>query len=153
VAVYFFDSSAVVKRCIRETGSLWVAGIVHPATGNPIHVAYLTGVEVVSAITRRKRSGSLSAAAAVGVLAQFRQHFANEYKLVDMTPTLVDSAMALAEKHGLRAYDAVQLAAALVLNAQCLRVGTALTLVSADIPLNAAAVAEGLTTDDPNAHP
>jgi uncharacterized protein len=61
--------------------------------------------------------------------------------------------MGLAETHALRAYDAVQLAAAVEVNAQCAALGVALTLISADAALNAAAMAEGLTVDDPNSHP
>jgi hypothetical protein len=54
----------------------------------------------------------------------------------------------------LRAYDAVQLAAALELRQQHKDAGLApVTLISAEQPLNAAAIAEGLTVDDPNNHP
>jgi hypothetical protein len=60
--------------------------------------------------------------------------------------------MALAESHAIRGYDAVQLAAAMEIAAASLATGTILTLVSADTALNAAAVAEGLTVEDPNTH-
>ncbi|MGO9469479.1 MAG: hypothetical protein ACLQIB_44780 [Isosphaeraceae bacterium] len=49
----------------------------------------------------------------------------------------------------MRGYDAVQLAAALQVHSQI----PSLTLLSADADLNAAAVAEGLSVDDPNNHP
>jgi hypothetical protein len=61
--------------------------------------------------------------------------------------------MSLAEKHVVRGYDAVQLAAALALHAECLAAGTTLTLVSSDAALNTAAAAEGMTVTDPNLHP
>ena len=62
--------------------------------------------------------------------------------------------MTLAEQHGLRGYDAVQLAAALELHAVRNRMGlTPLTFVSADSALNTASQTEGLMVDDPNAHP
>ena len=62
--------------------------------------------------------------------------------------------MTLAETHAIRGYDAVQLAAALEVHAFCLALGMpAPTLISADVDLNAAATAEGLAVDDPNAHP
>jgi hypothetical protein len=61
--------------------------------------------------------------------------------------------MTLAETHGLRRYDAVQLAAALEDRTHRLAVGLApLTFVSADHALNGAAQAEGLLAEDPNAH-
>ena len=58
-----------------------------------------------------------------------------------------------ARKHGLRAYDAVQLGAALDTGRTISQVESAqLTLVSADLDLNAAAAAEGLKVEDPNNH-
>ena len=62
--------------------------------------------------------------------------------------------MAMAEKHRLRGYDAVQLAAALELNSIRLAMGgQTLVFVSADVNLNNSASAEGLTVDNPNLHP
>jgi uncharacterized protein len=56
--------------------------------------------------------------------------------------------------HALRAYDAIQLAAAVELHATRAALGLpALTLVSADRDLNAAAAAESIPVDDPDAHP
>jgi len=62
--------------------------------------------------------------------------------------------MALAEAHGLRGYDAVQLAAALELNMLYKAGGLPpILFISADTQLNAAAITEGLLVDDPNTHP
>ena len=64
--------------------------------------------------------------------------------------------MRLANTYALRAYayDAVQLAAALEILRQRQEAGFGpVTLISADKDLNAAATAEGLTADDPRAHP
>ena len=154
MAAYFFDSSALVKRYISEIGSAWVMGITAPAAGNSIHLVRITGAEVVSAITRVGRSGGISVAEATNAISDFRHDFANDYRISEVTPALVRQAMALAETHALRGYDAVQLAAALELNTRRLNFGLpAVTLVSADVALNAAAIAEGLTVEDPNSHP
>jgi hypothetical protein len=62
--------------------------------------------------------------------------------------------MRLANTHALRAYDAVQLAAALEIRQQRQKRGfDPVTLISADQALNDAATAEGLTVDDPRSHP
>jgi len=54
----------------------------------------------------------------------------------------------------LRAYDAVQLAAAVDLNAQWVATGIGIiTLVSAGQELNDDDAAEGLPIEDPNLHP
>jgi predicted nucleic acid-binding protein len=154
VSVYFLDSSGVVKRYVRETGTTWIKSITNPLAGNRIHLARITGVEVVSALSRRVRGGSTTAAAGSAAIAAFRNHFASEYVPLDINEGLIMSAMQLAELHGLRGYDAVQLAAALHVNLRSLALGLpGLTLVSADADLNTAAVAEGLAIDDPNTHP
>ena len=72
MALYFFDSSAIVKRYVQETGTGWVNAIVDPATGSELWLARLTGAEVVSAIARRERGGGISAAAAARALTEFR---------------------------------------------------------------------------------
>ncbi len=73
---------------------------------------------------------------------------------MDITPTLIARAMALAEIHALRGYDAVRCAAAVVVHTERQALDMpSLTLVSADVALNTAAVAEGLLVEDPNAHP
>jgi uncharacterized protein len=155
VAVYFFDSSAVVKRYVSETGTAWVLRLADPRANNHIHLARITGVEVIAAITRRNRKGSLSASDAAAAIADFRYDFGTAYRIVEITPGLIASAMQLAETHALRGYDAVQLASGLEVNAHTISLGlpAAVTLVSADGGLNKAAVASGLATDDPNRHP
>ncbi len=154
MAVYIFDSSAVVKRYVSETGTAWVLRLADPRANNHIHLARITGVEVIAAITRRNRQGSLSASDAAAAIADFRYDFGAAYRIVEITPGLIASAMLLAETYALKGYDAVQLAAALEVNAHTISLGLpAITLVSADGGLNRAAVTSGLTTDDPNGHP
>jgi predicted nucleic acid-binding protein len=154
MAAYLLDTSAVVKRYIQEIGTGWIRGIADPAASHLIYLVRLTDVELTSAIVRRQRGGTLSSQEAASALMQFRQDLVLGYRIVEITPGLISSATALAERHALRAYDAVQLAAAVELNARRVAVGTsALTLVSADQELNAAAGAERLLVDDPNLHP
>jgi predicted nucleic acid-binding protein len=153
MAVYFFDSSALVKRYVSETGTAWVVSLLDPTAGNVIHIARLAGAEVVSAIARRGRSGDLDASDATTAITQFRREFASVYRPVEITPVLIQQAMDPAEIRALRGYDAVQLAAALEVDAYYLVLGMpALRLVSADAALNAAATAEGLAVEDPNSH-
>lgn len=154
MAAYVCDSSAVVKRYVRETGTAWILSHTDPGAGHAIYVASMTGVEVVSALTRQTRRGALSPTAAATALAQFRHDFAHQYHTVAITPTLIARAMALAETYALRGYDAVQCAAAVVVHTERLMLGLLpLTLVSADAVLNTAAAAEGLLVEDPNTHP
>lgn len=154
MAVYFFDSRAIVKRYVNEIGTTWVTELTRPATGNRVYLARVTGVEVISAMTRQARGGMLSATDVIAGVSEFRKHFASRYRVVEIRPALVANAMGLAEVHALRGYDAVQLAAALEVHARRVaRRLSQLTLVSADAELNGAAAAEGLLVEDPLAHP
>jgi hypothetical protein len=154
MAVYYFDSSALVKRYVLETGTLWVQAITDPHSGNRHYILTITAVEVTSAVMKREREGSLSAALRQAILSQFDTDYANQYRILDVLRSLIDEARILAERYGLRAYDTVQLAG--VLQAHRERVAkkrTALYFVSADDDLNAAAVAEGMIVENPNSHP
>jgi len=106
VSVYFFDSSALVKRYVSETGTVWVANITDISTGNRIHIVRITGVEVISAITRRVRGESISIASAAAAIALFQPDFFSNYVATEVTSSLVGVAMHLAERYALRGYDA-----------------------------------------------
>jgi predicted nucleic acid-binding protein len=154
VADDFFDTSALVKRHVTEVGSHWVKSIVHAKAGHRLYIARVTAVEITSAITRRQHGGDLSAAQAAAILGHFRRHLAQRYTVIELTPAIFAEAMLLAKKHRLRAYDAAQLAVSLDLNQRRQDAGFGpVTLVSSDQALNAAAIAEGMSVDDPNAHP
>ena len=77
----------------------------------------------------------------------------NDFFKVEITESLINEAANLARKYALRGYDAVQPAAALKTEKERLAIDLPpLTLLSADTDLNAAAVSEGLTIDNPNNH-
>jgi predicted nucleic acid-binding protein len=154
MAAYFIDSSALVKRFAVEVGTPWVINLFRPALANRIYVARITSVEVVSALTRRLRAGSLTPGDYVKALARFRRALSGRVNITEITASLIQRAEKLAEKHALRGYDAVQLAAALTVNDVRTAAGAIpVTLISADDPLNAAAAIEGLLVENPNLHP
>lgn len=154
MAAYFFDTSALVKRHVNEAGTPWIRSLTQPKAGHTIFLARITAVEITSAITRRKRGGSLSPAKAGAILGHFRRHLTQRYSVVELTPHLLDDAVSLARIHGLRAYDAVQLAAVRQVDRLYRNASLApITLISADRELNAAALTEGLAVEDPAAHP
>ena len=159
MAVYFLDSSAVVKRYVIETGSAWVNGLVvdKNADGtlrNRVYLSSITFVEVTAALVRRSRGGSLSAADLEASLTRFRRDASRVYRMLRLTAAHLKRAAQLTEKHGLRGYDAVQLAAALGANEVTIAAGLPpIIFISADTELLAAASAEGFPVDDPNLHP
>lgn len=154
MAVYFLDASAIVKRYVTEVGSPWIIGLSDPAVGHLCWLADITGVEVLAALYRRARIGSLTLSEARQLHAVFRHEQGTLFQHIATTAATLTRAMQLVATYPLRAYDAIQLAAALKLQDERLAQGlSAAILVSADQDLNRAASAAGLIVDDPNQHP
>lgn len=154
MAVYFIDSSALVKRYISETGSTWILNLFNPGLNNEILITAIAGVEIVAAITRRGRGGSINVTDGTTACNQFKNDFVAEYQVIEVTENIINSAMVLAQAQGLRGYDAVQLAAGCAVNT--ISISNSLPpiiFVSADNELNAAAAREGLIIENPNNYP
>jgi predicted nucleic acid-binding protein len=154
VTVYFFDSSAIVKRYVAEIGSNWILQLSAPNAKNTIFLARITWVEILSALSRRQREGSIDAATVAQIVAVLQTHFAKQYRVLEVDRTLTDMAGDLVRQHPLRAYDALQLAAALRLK-NALNQAQLLdpVFLTADQRLLAIAQAVRLPGDDPNQYP
>ncbi len=76
MAAFFLESSALVKRYVQEIGTAWVLGLTDPSAGHRLHIAQISGVKTVAAITLRQRRGSTSAQDAATAIADFRRDFA-----------------------------------------------------------------------------
>lgn len=117
-------------------------------------VARIAWVEILSALARRQREGSISGNQASLILQAFRYHFDTQYQKVELLPAVTQMAGQLVSRHPLRAYDAVQLASALCILPQLSGANTiTFTFLTADERLLALAQAENLITDNPNYHP
>lgn len=150
---YFFDSSAIVKRYANEQGSAWVIATANPTRGAYVYIASITGVEVIAALSRKRKGNAIIPTVAAAAISQFHDDFANEYRVIGISDPIIARSMKIADAHALRGYDAVQLGAALEINGRRVSLGAApLVLVTGDAQLIIAATAEGLLTDDPNAH-
>ncbi len=154
MAHYYLDSSALVKRYVVEHGTVWIDNLCDVGSGHEVYTVRVSGAEIVAALFRRARVGALSLSDAQAETAQFKVDLTNDYQIVEVTESLVDAAMTLAERYGLRGYDAIQLAAALELQAARTASGLSfLTFVCADTDLNTAAATEGLAVENPNVYP
>lgn len=150
----YWDSSALIKRYIQETGSDWVRTLMSPNTDHVWLTARITMVEFHSALARRRREGTVPTADCDVACQAFDAHSVTEYDFVELHLEVVQLAQHLLNHHPLRAYDAVQLASALFANRVLVTQHLpALTFVSADERLTLVAEAEGLATDNPNLHP
>lgn len=152
---YYLDSSALVKRYLTEIGSTWVGDRTNSSAGNTISIAEITQVEVAAALASRHRASSgITLVERDRLFSLLVLHCTTEYDVIPGTTTLIEQAMRLTQNHRLRGYDAVQLATALIVNKQYLAAGLpALTFLSADDDLLAAARVEGLAADNPNNYP
>jgi uncharacterized protein len=151
---YYFDTSALAKRYVVEVGSSWVQAVVAQQSGQMIYTSVLTQPEIVSALQRRVREGTLEAHQAQHLTQQVLEHMTQSYALAAITPPVIAQACALLQRHALRAYDALHLACALAvreaIEGQQLSVPM---FVAADDALLAAAAAEGFPVDNPLQHP
>jgi predicted nucleic acid-binding protein len=153
VTAYYLDTSALVKRYAQESGTPWVLDLTDPMARHDLYTVRVAGPEMIAAIFRKLRMGEVSPEEAVRSADNFRKDWQQRYQIVEVTAGVADRAMELAEKHGLRGYDSVHLAAALAL--QHVRRAMELlplTFVSADAGQLETAVAEGLAVEDPNRH-
>ena len=50
----------------------------------------IAGVEIIAAITRRTRSGSIKAADAAAACAQFKQDFQATYQIIEITEEIIN---------------------------------------------------------------
>jgi predicted nucleic acid-binding protein len=113
-------------------------------------IAAITAVEVTAAVIRRARGGGLDRAEAAGILGSFRHHLELQYSSIEISQQLLHRATHYAENHGLRGYDAVQLAAAMESLDLRRRLKLPLPImVCADKELGAAAKSEGFEILDP----
>jgi len=152
--IYYFDSSAAVKKYVAEIGTGWVLTLFKPSANNVIYVSQISGVEVVSAFSRRFRLGSLTQKAAQKSIARFKRDFQIRFRVLGLNDIIVFDAMRLSETYGLRGYDSVQLAVAIELEDRLVSSNlSSITFVSADNSLNQATQTEGLSVDNPNNHP
>ena len=152
--VYYFDSSAAVKRYAPEKGSGWVKTIVEPATENVIYLGQIGVVEIAAALSKKVRTKELTQENYEAALQLFLADVQNEeYLTASLSDAVVQLAVDLTKRHPLRGYDAVHLATAVSLNAALLAAEFPhLVFVTDDRILREAAQSEGLIVENPDEH-
>ncbi len=154
MAVYYLDTSALVKRYAHEQGSAWTLAMTDPKQGHDLYTVRLTAPELVAALFRKARTGSISAADATSAAQLFRLDWRHGYFVLDATGPVTERAMDLASAHGVRGYDAVHLAAALTMQDRRIAMDLSpITFISADDDQRGVASIEGLLVENPNAYP
>lgn len=139
--IRFFDTSALAKRYISESGSSLVRTTLR---AHPVSVARITYAELAASVARAFRLAAISEAQRNAILARIAGDF-SRLDVVEIRAALVGLVPGLVVRHPLRGYDAVQLAAALTVHAS----GQSVEFWSADAVLCQAAATEGLRTVNP----
>jgi predicted nucleic acid-binding protein len=153
MSFYYIDTSALTKHYVTETGSEWIEATIFEPTDNVLLISRITVVELRSALARRKREASIQPHDHTDALNALSEDCLLRYRFVELEAPVVDLAGELLDRYVLRAYDAVQLASALVINRLLAQANLAsLIFVSADSNLLASAQATGLQIDNPNVH-
>jgi uncharacterized protein len=120
MALYFFDSSALVKQYVHEQGSVWVRETTASVSSHLIHISLLTVAEIASAPARRRREGSLSTSERDRIFGAFLVDCARSYLLMRVEEDVIQHAVVLMTQHPLRTVDAIQVSTAIRLS-QALR--------------------------------
>jgi len=154
VDIYYTDTSALLRRYVQEVGSGWLIALIAPERYSMVITSKLTLAEMASAFARRRREGTVTDEVYREATQAFLDDCRTQYQLGDVDDPIIALARELLDRRPLRAYDAMHLATALIVNQFCVDTYQhSLTFLSADDNLNAAASAEGLAVDNPNNHP
>jgi predicted nucleic acid-binding protein len=109
--ILYLDASALVKRYVTEVGSAEVAAAISRAAATA--TALISRAEVAAALAKAVRVNVVTEEESLAALQVFRNDWVDLVR-VQVTELVVARADALAWEHGLRGYDAVQLASALI---------------------------------------
>jgi len=149
LALYYLETSALVKLYVREPGTDRVLRLASRTANHRLAVLALAQAEFRSAVRRRQREGDIEERLATRLIQRFEQHLEARLLRQPVNELVLDKALDLIDRYPLRAYDAVQLAGCLVLKSTS--AGEDPVFVCAGRQLIAAAETEGLAALDPTA--
>lgn len=137
----FWDASAIVPLIIDEPGRERLLGILE---ADPVMIVWWgTPVELVSALSRRERDGTLPTASVSAAVERVRK-LERAWHQVAPNDTVHQRAQRLLRVHPLRTADSLQLAAALVVAGDD---PASVSFVTLDQRLLDAAQREGLSVE------
>ena len=153
MSLVYLDTSALVKHYVAEIGSEWVNALLTDSDTAAVFSSHLALLEATCAFARRVREGNLSTDLHAALLRALDYDCSYRYIMVDVVPATIDVARALANQYALRAYDAVHLATAWLINQELGRAGKPpLLFVAADELLLGVARAENMPVQNPSDH-
>jgi hypothetical protein len=109
----YFDTSALVKRYVKEDGTLHALRLIR---GHRILTSAITPLETVSALSRRRNSGELAGRDFFAILSTMRKD-RTRWELVEISPLVLTQAEELIQKTTLKTLDALHIASAIAFQA------------------------------------
>ena len=140
--VYFFDTSALVKRYHVEAGSAEVDRLFNDPEGNFV-ISSLMITEFVSVFDRKMREGIITDADFRFCLSEFSKDMISSLWIIDIDRSHINKSASLVMKHNLRTLDSLHLAVFLNL------ASAHPVMVTSDLSLYNAAVKEGFQAIKP----
>ncbi|MBI4688788.1 MAG: type II toxin-antitoxin system VapC family toxin [Nitrospirae bacterium] len=107
--LYFFDTSALVKRYHVESGSEKVDEIFKDPDGILV-IASITIAEFVSAFARKLNEGIISEDDLRICLSEFSKDIISSFWIIDLERSHINKSVSLIIKHNLRTLDSLQFA-------------------------------------------
>jgi uncharacterized protein len=148
VALYYLETSALVKLYVYEPGTERLVGLTAGNAGHRFAILSLAQVEFRSAIRGQQRGGEISRSEADALIDSFHRHLEGRFLVQPFTESLLDVALALIDGYPLKGYDAMQLAGYLMLRS--ISGAEEPIFVCADKTLLSAARNEGFPILDPS---
>jgi len=127
--LYFFDTNALVRNYVFDTGAAWVQSILEQRRIGPrCYISELACVETLSSLYKLERIRKYHSSFTDAAVARFNRHIEHSrrelryrtYEIIPLGDDVVKRAQVLLRQyrsgapHAIRSLDALQLAAALI---------------------------------------
>ena len=143
--IYYWDTSAIIKRYHMEKGSKRVNNLFEEIERGESKgiISHLCVLESLSAIVRRKSEirGDYKK-----VIKTMLMEYVNKFTIIPVDSDIMSFSMKVVLKHGLRSLDAVHLGTLLYISSY---LNQEITLISSDRELLDAAKDEGFEVSNP----
>jgi len=150
MVIFYFDTSALVKRYHEEIGSK-ILDKIFEIEKYELVILYWTVLEFVVAFSSLKRRKEISNESFSMIISRFLKDTLDKFTVTGVNDELIALATPMAIKYALPSADCVQLAGAINLKKTLETVKEELVLICSDKGLCRAAQREGMTCINPEA--
>lgn len=103
MAIFYVDTSAIVKRYRREKGTEVIDELLEdPPLADRFYISFLSILELTSAIRRLSEAKNLNKGAAQEILARFHTDVQERFRVWPLDNEIVALAVSLVKEHSLR---------------------------------------------------